>query len=206
MPRFDAAIRQVVPYLHRYGYFAIFGAIFLEGVGIPTPGVTILVAASVAAAAGAMSWPLVVATGLVAAVLGFNSGYWLGVLVGQQLLQRLPFFSRERFLKLHRLFKRWGTAVIVLAPFVDGLRQVNAYAAGIAEMPWYRFGAANFVGAAMWVGAWSSLAYEASLHARLLYHVLHVGNVWWYVGGGLALAAALVYLLWHRRRHKDANA
>lgn len=206
MHHFGQALQHVAPYLDRYGYLAVFVAVFLEGVGIPTPGVTLVVAASVAAGRGAMSLPLVAATAIAAALLGFNGGYWLGFAAGEKLLQRLPLFNRSRFFRLHRLFERWGTAVVVVAPFVDGLRQVNGYAAGIAEMPWPRFAVSNLCGSVIWIGVWSGLAYETSVHAGILYRALRVGNWWWYAGGVLVLVALLVYLFWHRRRRRGQVA
>ena len=39
------ALTVAGPYLHRYGYAAIFVGALIEGVGIPAPGLTLLVAA-----------------------------------------------------------------------------------------------------------------------------------------------------------------
>jgi membrane protein YqaA with SNARE-associated domain len=44
-----ALIQYVVPFLHRYGYFAIFLGVLFEDFGVPVPGETILVAASILA-------------------------------------------------------------------------------------------------------------------------------------------------------------
>ncbi len=35
---FHAALEKAQTLLHKYGYAAVFGAIFLEGIGIPAPG------------------------------------------------------------------------------------------------------------------------------------------------------------------------
>ncbi|MGH8428162.1 MAG: DedA family protein [Bryobacteraceae bacterium] len=203
MHHFNEAIQHVAPYLHRYGYLAIFVAVFLEGIGIPAPGVTLVVAAALAAGRGAMNLPLIFVTAVCAALLGFNSGYWLGVAAGEGILRRLPFFNQSRFLKFRRLFTRWGTVLVVVAPFIDGVRQLNGYAAGIAEMPWLRFASFNLLGSVAWIAVWCGLAYEASIHAGALYTTLRVGNVWWYIAAAFLLLVLLSFLLWHRRRNRS---
>lgn len=199
---FEAAIEHAAPYLERYGYLAVFAAIFLEGIGIPAPGVTLLVAASIAAGRGVMQLPLVVVTAIAAALVGFNVAYGLGYAAGHGVLQRLPFFNHHHFGRLHRMFERWGILVVVLAPFLDGLRQVNGYAAGLAEMPWHRYALASATGTVLWVGLWAGLSYEASRHAKFLYRTLHVGHIAWYLGAGALFLILLGYLFWRRRRRE----
>ncbi len=199
MDLFNEAIHNATPYLDRYGYFAVFAGIFLEGIGIPAPGVTLLVAASIAADRGAMSLGGIVGTALVAALLGFNSGYWLGYAGGRGLL-RLPHFNQSHFERLHRLFERWGVLVVAVAPFVDGMRQLNGYAAGVAAMPWPRYALANLVGVVFWIAMWSTLGYETARHASAVFRALGTGHPAWYAVAGGVGVALLVYLFWRRRR------
>jgi len=201
----DHALREAAPYLDRYGYLAVFAAVFLEGVGIPAPGVTLLVAAAFAAGRGAMQLPVLMATALAAALLGFNGGYWLGYAAGRGLLRQVAWFNERHFERLHRLFGRWGMAVVVVAPFLDGLRQLNGYAAGLAEMRWRRYALANLIGVVLWIALWSLLAYAASLHARWLYRALHVGHAGWYAGASVVAVALVVYLLWRRKRQQGRD-
>jgi len=200
MDALDHALREASPYLNQYGYAAVFVAIFLEGVGIPAPGVTLLVAAAFAAGRGDMALPLVMLTAFGGALLGFNSGYWLGYAGGHGLIHRLLHFNHRHFERLHGLFERWGVAVVVLAPFLDGLRQLNGYAAGLAEMRWRRYAVANLVGVVSWVAVWSLLAFLVSRHAHGLYRALHVGHAAWYAGAGVLAAALVFYLFWRRTR------
>jgi hypothetical protein len=45
-----ADIKRVEPYLERYGYWAVFAAVGVEGMGIPAPGQTLLEAGALVAA------------------------------------------------------------------------------------------------------------------------------------------------------------
>ena len=48
------AIGLVAPYLDRYGYAAVFGALLLESFGLPLPGETMLIAGALLAAQGGL--------------------------------------------------------------------------------------------------------------------------------------------------------
>lgn len=194
------AVRQAAPWLERYGYFAIFGAVFIEAVGVPAPGVILMIAAAMAAARGEMALPLVFLAAIAASLLGSNCSYWLGALGGQNLLRRIPFFNLRRYEKLCRLFERWGAVVVIVAPLLDGLRQLNGYAAGIADMSWYRFAWANLAGSLLYTVLWLGLGYEVGIHARALYIAIGGGRLWWYVAACALLVVGLSYLFWYERR------
>ena len=58
------AVARVQPVLDRYGYPAVFLTILVEGVGIPAPGQTLLIAAALTAAHGNLSLVWVLILGL----------------------------------------------------------------------------------------------------------------------------------------------
>src|ERR1700735_436172 len=76
------------PVLDHYGYLAVAGLVLLEDFGIPVPGETVLIAASVYAGVGRMN---IVAVGLIAvaaAVVGDNIGYLIGRTGGPAVARR----------------------------------------------------------------------------------------------------------------------
>jgi hypothetical protein len=58
------------PVLDQYGYLAVFGAVLVEGFGIPAPGQTMLMAGAILAARGGMSIEWVLVLAFLAAMLG----------------------------------------------------------------------------------------------------------------------------------------
>ena len=75
--------------LSTYGYAAIFIVIMLESAGIPLPGETILIAASIVAGTQhSLDIRLVIASAAVAAIVGDNIGFWIGREWGGKLLAR----------------------------------------------------------------------------------------------------------------------
>jgi membrane protein DedA with SNARE-associated domain len=76
--------------LATYGYVAIFALVMLESAGIPLPGETILVSASVyASTTRGLDIRFVIGAAAAGAILGDNIGFWVGRTFGQRLLTRI---------------------------------------------------------------------------------------------------------------------
>lgn len=158
--------------LDSYGYWLILALVMLEDFGVPVPGETVMIAGAIYAGHGQLN---VVAVGLiafVAAVLGDNIGFAIGHFGGRAVALRwgrYVFLNEERLDKAAAFFDRHGGKIIVVARFIEGLRQANGIIAGISGMHWRRFVAFNALGAALWVGTWVSLGYLAGDHIGTIY-------------------------------------
>lgn len=204
--RFQHDVAALQPWLERYGAGVVFAAIFVEGVGVPAPGLTFLVAGTVAASAG-KGPPLgfLLLGAFLAAAVGNSLGYSAGRLGGRALLRRLRVDER-RLEPLERAFRKWGGWFILVARFVDGPKQLNGIAAGILAMPWQTFTVFNALGAALWVGFFGLGTYYVDRHVHEARVFLHHLNPW-------TLAAAAVgtlFVLWWflgrgRRRGRPTN-
>jgi membrane protein DedA with SNARE-associated domain len=162
----------VSPYLNHYGYWAVGLLVAVEDFGIPVPGETILIAAALYAGAGRLNIVLVGVIGFLAAIAGDNIGFAIGHFGGRALALRLGkyvFLTKERLDKAQSFFERHGGKIIVVARFVEGLRQANGIVAGIVGMPWRRFLVFNALGAALWVAVWVSVGYLAGSHITTIY-------------------------------------
>src|SRR5260221_13384049 len=71
-------LNALAPLLDHWGYLAVGFLLFLEDFGVPAPGETVLIAASVYAGAGRLNIVAVGVIGFAAAVLGDNVGYAIG--------------------------------------------------------------------------------------------------------------------------------
>ena len=182
------------------GYGALFGLIFGESAGVPLPGETALVAASLLAAAGHLSFPVVVAVAASAAILGDNLGYWIGRRGGRAVLQRDGRFAHHRRKLLEhgeRFFDRHGPKAVFLGRWVTGVRVVAAVVAGASHMPWGTFLIYNATGAIAWAASIAGIAALAgATGAAVIY------------GVGLAAAGAAALWAgsraWRARRHLAA--
>jgi len=193
-------LHGVAPILDRWGYLAVAGFIGVESFGVPAPGQTIMVAAAIYAGAGRLNIWGVAAIAFVAAVMGDNLGYWIGIRGGRRLVHRwgkYAFITPERLEKAEKFFARRGNRIVVVARFIDGLRQLNGVIAGIMEMPWRTFLIYNAIGAALWVGWWTTIAYLLGTHIVAIIDQAHHYK-WWAIG---AVVVALGLYIWLHMRH-----
>src|SRR5947209_18173650 len=158
--------------LNHFGYLAVAGFIFLEDFGVPVPGETILILGAVYAGSGRLSIFVVALIGFLAAMLGDNVGFAIGHFGGRPLIERFGryvFLTPERIDKATGFFERHGGKIIVVARFIEGLRQANGIVAGISGMHWKRFVVFNAIGAALWVAVWTSIGYFSGSHINAIY-------------------------------------
>ncbi|HKR48026.1 MAG TPA: DedA family protein [Pseudonocardiaceae bacterium] len=205
LPGVFASLTQI---LTSYGYLAVFGFLFIESFGAPVPGQTMLMAAGIFAGAGKLNIAGVAILGFFAAVAGDNIGYLIGRSGGRRLVLRFGryiFVTEKRLTKIENFFDRHGGKIVAVARFIDGLRQLNGIVAGIAEMPWWRFLAFNALGAAAWVGVWTSIGYLAGGHLATIYQEFHRYQALAFILASAVIVAVLVYWLWRRHRQSGTN-
>jgi membrane protein DedA with SNARE-associated domain len=189
--------------LHDWGYFAVAGFIFFEDFGIPLPGETMLIAASLYAGAGHLNVFVVGIVAFLAAVAGDNVGYAIGRFGGRELVERYGkwvFLTGDRLDRAEKFFQRHGGKIVAIARFVEGLRQLNGIIAGTVEMHWARFLLFNAIGAALWVGVWTSLGYLAGNNVETVAHYF----TYFAVGAGVVVLIAVAWHLHHRGRSRSS--
>jgi membrane protein DedA with SNARE-associated domain len=187
-----------------YGLVLLFLLVGVEAAGIPLPGETALVAAAVLAHDHwGIEWVIVVAAA--GAIVGDNTGYWIGRVGGRKLIERFNFTRRyaERALPpSERFFARHGGKTIFLARFIALLRITAAWLAGVTRMSWWRFFLWNAAGGIVWATGVGLLAYYAGKAAGDA-----VGRYGLY-GGAVVIALAVLVILalrvWHKRAIESA--
>jgi membrane protein DedA with SNARE-associated domain len=98
-------------------------------------------------------WPVWIAGGIGAA-LGDWVSYWFGFKYKEQVAQIWPLSRYPEILPRGEEFvKRWGVPSIFIGRFFGPLRASVPLAAGIFEMPYWRFQVANFASALVWAAA-----------------------------------------------------
>ncbi|SOB79775.1 DedA family protein [Streptomyces sp. 1331.2] len=205
------ALAGLAPLLDHYGYLAVALLVLLDNCGVPVPGQTILVLASVYAGAGHLDFAAVLLIAGVAAALGNSLGYLIGRTGGRAFVHRwgrYVLLTPARMERADGFFARHGGKVVTVARFVDGLRQTNGIIAGTTEMPWRRFLPFNLLGAALWTGVWGTFGYLAGANIGAVYRTAIRYQLWFAIGLGVLVAAFLLrqVLRYRRRRRADADA
>jgi membrane protein DedA with SNARE-associated domain len=202
-PELPGFLNAVGSQLNHYGYWAVLLLVMLEDFGVPVPGETILIAAAIFAGAGRLNVVLVGVVGFIAAVIGDNIGFAIGHFGGRALALRWGkyiFLTEERLTKAEYFFERHGGKIIIVARFIEGLRQANGIIAGISGMHWRRFVFFNAIGAALWVGTWVTLGYVAGNHINTIYHYITTYSLYALIAVVVLLAAYIIMRVLRRRR------
>ena len=137
----------------RYGYFVVFGGVFLENTGLPVPGETALLAGAALAHYGQLSLTNVILVAIAAATLGDNLGFFIGHRGGRRLAERHGWrigLTPERLADFDRFFQQHGPKTVFAARFITGLRVIGAVLAGGSGMAWPVFLFYNALGAVVW--------------------------------------------------------
>jgi membrane protein DedA with SNARE-associated domain len=195
-------LHSLEPTLNHYGYLAVTGLVLLEDFGVPVPGETVLILGAVYAGSGRLNIALVALLGFLGAVLGDNIGFAIGHFGGRRLVERYGryiFLTPERLDKATAFFERHGGKIIIVARFIEGLRQANGIIAGTSGMHWARFVVFNAIGAALWVAVWASVGYFSGSHINSIYDEATRYSGYLAVAVGLLLLAYIARRVWRRR-------
>ncbi len=123
-------------------------------IGLVLPGDSLLFTAGLLASQQKFGLNIFAIAGgaFVAAVLGDQTGYWLGRRFGPSLFRRPDsrLFKQEYVERSKEFFDRHGAKTIVLARFVPVVRTLTPMLAGIGEMDRRTFTLYNVIGGGVW--------------------------------------------------------
>lgn len=197
-----AALQNELPGLIAvYGCWVVALIIALESIGIPLPGETILVAASVyAGMTDQLSILDIIVAASLGAIVGDAIGYWLGREFGYQFILR---YGRrvgmtERRIKLARyLFLLHGGKVVFWGRFVAVLRMAAAFLAGANHMDRRRFFLFNISGGITWAAIFGGAGFYLGESVHLFMGPAGISAA---SAAALALAATAVIVRRHQAR------
>lgn len=195
-------------YLLDYGYPILFVVVLLESLGIPGPGQALLITAALLAAHGKLSISAVLATSIVGTTLGGLIGYWIGRKGGRALILRFGRYLRIGEPELDRLegyFASYGLWFVLVARFLEVLRQIQGIVAGTVEMPFRRFFVANLMGGILWSAVWGFGSFKLGRQIRNVDDLTDkAGLIVVVLGLGVLLVVVGIYMR-HRWRGKSSS-
>jgi membrane-associated protein len=159
--------QHLATFVQHYGvwvYALLFTIIFVEtGVVVMPflPGDSLLFVVGALCGVGLMSLPLSIGLLILAAVLGNQTNYTIGRMVGPKVFgwEQSRYFNKRAFDAAHAFYEKYGGITIVLARFMPFLRTFAPFVAGVAEMTRRRFTFYDVTGGALWVGSLVTAGY-----------------------------------------------
>ncbi len=134
-------------------YIIMFVFVAIMGFGLPGPGDASLIAAGTLAGEGRLNVWIVLASGMIAWMLGSVAGYAFGVHGGRALLDRpgkLEKFRRKLLAKGDRAFGRYNFVASVTMP---------AFVSGIFRVRFWIFILGALVAGVGWIGMYVGISY-----------------------------------------------
>jgi membrane protein DedA with SNARE-associated domain len=155
-------LHSLLPHIPHYGYVLVFIVAFLNNIGFPLPGETILLGAGFVLGKTADSlWQPMVA-GTAACFLGGICAFWLGRRLGHGRWEKIHWLhlTSKKVGWPERFFKRHGAKTVFIARFVFLFPPVAAnLLAGMSKMPWRTFLFYNLTGSAAYTVTYILIGY-----------------------------------------------
>ncbi|MFM2621142.1 DedA family protein [Vibrio owensii] len=186
------------PLLEQYGYLALIVNIFLEGIGIPMPGQSLMIAASIISSEHVMNLSLVMIVSWLSCFFGNTCGYLIGYYF-EGWLDKKGYISGPKMQKLQSTIQKYGPACLVVSRFVEGMKQFMPLACGIAKMPRKEFLLGNALATTIWVAVFSLLTNFAFEHLSVLsqFYTDHRYVVW---SSAALLFSLMIFALLKRKK------
>ena len=164
-------LHSLLPHIPHYGYVLIFIVAFLNNLGVPLPGETILLGAGFVLGKTADSLWQPVLAGTVACFLGGICAFWLGRRLGQGSVEKIHWLhlTPERVKWPEQFFKRHGARTVFIARFIFLFPPVVVnLLAGMSKMPWRTFLFYNLTGSAAYATTYILIGYFFGKKCKLL--------------------------------------
>ena len=158
------SLDTIQEWIQQYGYWIIFFGIMLENAGIPLPGETITLVGGFLAGNGELTYPLVLLSAVLGAILGDSAGYWLGRWGGLPALEKIGQLFRmptDEIAIAREKFRGSAERAVFFGRFIAILRIFAGPMAGLTGMPYPRFLFFNATGALVWGAVTTGVAYYA---------------------------------------------
>ena len=196
----DRHLREFVDAYGLWVYALLFLVIFVETglVVMPfLPGDSLLFVVGALAGAGLMSYPLVLALLLIAAVAGNQTNYAIGRALGPMVFgwEQSRWFNKRAFEQAHAFYEKYGGITIVAARFMPFLRTFAPFVAGVAQMTRRKFSFYDVTGGALWVGSLVSAGY---LFGNIPWVAANLSKIVWAMV--LLPGAGMLFGAWRARR------
>jgi len=145
-------------------YPVLAGMIYSETglfIGFFLPGDSLLVTAGILAGQGYLNIGWLYLLLSAAAIMGDNTGYWIGRKTGPVVFSRPKslLFNPEHVTRAQRFYDKYGGKTVVLARFLPLFRTFAPIVAGVGRMRYKRFLTFSVLGGIAWITSVSSLGF-----------------------------------------------
>jgi membrane protein DedA with SNARE-associated domain len=189
-------LHSLLPHIPHYGYVLVFVVVFLNNIGFPLPGETILLGAGfiLGKAAGSLWQPMV--AGTLACFLGGICAFWMGRRLGDSGLEKIRWLhlTPARLKWPERFFKRHGAKAVFIARFIALFPPVVAnLLAGMSKIRWGIFLFYNLTGSVAYTISYILIGHFFGKRWHLLQAWLGPTVLYLIVAGVVIIVAGVIF-------------
>ena len=145
-------------------YLVLFLIIFCETGLVVTPflpGDSLLFTTGAICGASGLDPVLMIGLLSAAAILGDNTNYWIGRVVGPAVFSRedSKILNKKHLNRTHEFYEKHGGKTIVIARFMPIIRTFAPFVAGIGKMNYLKFLSFSLAGGTFWIAFFIGLGY-----------------------------------------------
>ena len=162
----------IVQWVADYGYFGIFFLLILGIVGLPVPDEWLLVFAGYLAFKNVLGFVPTLAIAVIGSACGLTVSYVLGRTSGHYFLRRCGRWlsiDEQKLSRAQEWFHKLGRWVLVVGPFIPGVRNLMGYMAGASRLRLDVFARFAYLGALISSTTFVTFGYFAGRHVGWSY-------------------------------------
>lgn len=182
-----------------FGYFGVYIALIVEGLGLPFPGDAVMAFYGFSAARGELHIGGILLFSILGYCTGTTIAYMLSRRFGREWLDRIAnklMFNRRSMLRTTGMIDRYGPWLLVPGRFLPGVRSVSSYVAGALDMDFRDFLLYTVIGATLWCAGWVGVGYWFGGHLAVVIDMIQSGLA--YLTGAV-LVTLLGFWLYRRK-------
>ncbi len=199
----ETLLQWIIEHAEHAHWFIFFG-ILLAGFNIPiSADLVIIISAVLAATIIPENTPLLFGSVFLGCTFSAHIAYWLGRLLGPQLL-RLRLFSKmlapTRLEKIQQFYNRYGLLTLLIGRFIPfGVRNAIFMTTGMTRVHFGRFVWRDTLACLVWTASSFSIFYLLGHNYQKLKALLQTFNVLIFA----AFSVTVIVVVWYKRRKKS---
>ena len=188
-------------FMREHGYWTLFLAMAIEGLGLPIPMEFLFIPAGFSIARRELNLAWVTGAATLGSLAGNLGGYALGSWGGRAFLRRYGHYFRihqKDLDKVNQWLAQYGGRTVFAGRFIGFLRAPSILAAGIGHMPLWDFALFSALAGLVWNGFWAFAALQFGRQLPVIVEKVRP----YFLASLVALVgvAAATYLVSSRRR------
>jgi membrane protein DedA with SNARE-associated domain len=196
----------IVHWITNYGYFGIFFLLIFGIIGLPVPDEWLLVISGYLAFKNVLGLVPTLAIAAIGSAGGLTVSYVLGRTSSDFMVKRYGRWlsiDDEKILRVQHWFQNLGRWVLVVGPFIPGVRNLMGYVAGASKLRIHVFMRFAYSGALISSASFVTFGYYAGRHINWNYSRLPLIAIGL---GGLFMASGVPFRIALRIKNRVAAA